>query len=114
MNDTGLKPMPGFMLLECLDLTNLSVIAIPDKFKSTERDETKQSVIVLEDQTKLALQPGTRVLITEGKGISHRNRKLLFVQAESVMAAYDDPTMVKVSAVQTDLSFITETVKLSS
>lgn len=103
MNNTGLKPAPGYVLLECVDIS-VGVIKVPDKFQNNqERDENTQRVSVIEDASSLKLPFNTRVLIESGKGINHRGRKLLLTKPEEIIAIYDETPEVGHNACQLEL-----------
>ena len=103
MNTTGLKPAPGYILLECVDI-RVGMITVPEKFKNTqERDESTQRVSVVEDASELKLPFNTRVLIESGKGINHRGRKLLLTKPEEIIAIYDETPQVSENACQLEI-----------
>ncbi len=102
-NDTGIHPAPGLMLVEELNVRGADAkIIIPDHISVA--DELKY-VVVLEDnrtatfvnmEAPKLLPPGTRVLMTEAKGVPIlKGRKVFFVRPEHLLAWFDPVPVTK-------------------
>jgi len=89
-NDTKIHPAPGYILAEKLNRKTESTIVLPE----SARDNPDFAYIVcLEDNRQCAdvLAPGTRILVTEGKGIPNLvgKRDLMLVHTNSLIAWFD-------------------------
>lgn len=102
-NDTGIHPAPGLMLVEELDVRDKdSKIIIPNHIQTNAE---LAYVIVLEDartatfvnmEAPKLLLPGTRVLMTEAKGVPIlKGRKVFFVRPEHLLAWFDPAPVAK-------------------
>lgn len=97
-NDTGIHPAPGYILAEKLNVKAPGTIVLPE----SARDNPDFAYIVcLEDNRgddiEVSIAPGTRILVTEGKGIPGLvgKRDLMLVHKNSLIAYFDAPEVLQ-------------------
>ena len=102
INDTKIHPAPGYILAEKLNRKAPGAIVLPE----SARDNPDFAYIVcLEDNRDVdriinePLAPGTRILVTEGKGIPNLvgKRDLMLVHQNSLIAHFESALDINIA-----------------
>jgi len=103
INDTKIHPAPGYILAEKLNRKAPGAIVLPE----SARDNPDFAYIVcLEDNRNYehregaeCLPPGTRILVTEGKGIPNLvgKRDLMLVHQNSLIAHFEPALEINIA-----------------